>query len=132
MRPHPVDGLEPVSILVVDDDQAIRESIAEILEDEGYNVVTAGDGAQALQLLKRLRPKLIILDLNMPVLSGDEFRLVQRLDPDLRRIPTVVLSAVDRMPERASELQAAACIAKPIKLPDLLAVAEQFCGTAAR
>jgi CheY-like chemotaxis protein len=61
-------------------------------------------------------------------LSGGEFRLVQRLDPDLRRIPTVVLTAVDRIGELAAELEADLCLAKPLKLGELLDAVERYCG----
>jgi CheY-like chemotaxis protein len=121
---------DSVSVLVVDDDRAIRETVQEVLQDEGYSVVTAADGADGLRVLKALRPKLIVLDLNMPVLSGGEFRLVQRLDPSLCDIPTVVFTAGDRARERAVELEADGYLAKPIKLADLLAVVQRFCGTA--
>jgi CheY-like chemotaxis protein len=130
MRSRAFHDAESVSVLVVDDDDAIRETLREILQDEGYTVATAANGADALRILKGLLPKLIVLDLNMPHLSGDEFRLVQRLEPALRGIPTVVLSAVDRMRERAAELEADAYLAKPVKLHDLLTIVARFCGGA--
>lgn len=126
--PLPGTEIQTVSVLVVDDDQAIRESLGELLRHEGYTVATASNGAEGLSALKRFRPKLVVLDLNMPVISGDEFRLVQRLDPDLRRIPMVVLSAVDRVRERAADMEADAWLAKPVKVGDLLGVVERFCG----
>jgi CheY-like chemotaxis protein len=128
MRPGSGRGVPPVSVLVVEDDRAIREILCEILQDEGYTVATACNGAEALQLLKRLRPDLIVLDLNMPVMNGGDFRLVQRLDPAFRNIPTVVLSAVDRLQEHAAEIEAVLCLAKPVKLRELLAAVERFCG----
>jgi CheY-like chemotaxis protein len=129
MQPHSRQETEPsVSVLVIDDDCAIRETLSEILRDEGYTVATAGNGADALQVLKHVRPRLIVLDLNMPVMSGGEFRLVQRLDPSLRTIPTVVLTATDRVRERVAELDVDAYLAKPIKLGELFTVVERFCA----
>jgi CheY-like chemotaxis protein len=114
---------------VVDDDFAIREALGEILHDEGYTVATAANGAEALQILKHQRPEMILLDLNMPVMSGADFRLVQRLDPALRSIPTVVLSAAGRLRERTIDFEADACLKKPVRLADLLATVERFCGS---
>ncbi len=122
--------IDSTSVLVVDDDQAIQDTLREILQDEGYRVQTAGNGVEALRVLRRVRPSLIVLDLNMPILSGDEFRVVQCLDPALRDIPTVVLSAVDRLDARTPGLGVEVCLAKPIKLGDLLAVVKRFCGPA--
>jgi CheY-like chemotaxis protein len=99
-----VDTRSPASVLVVDDDRDIRDALQEILTGEGYTALAAANGAEALQLLKRFRPQVILLDLNMPVMDGGDFRLVQRLDPLLRQIPIVVLTAVDRMSERTADL----------------------------
>src|SRR5579862_4027549 len=94
MQPRFLTDIEDsLSILVVDDDRSIRQTLCEILQDEGYTVSTARNGAEALEILKHRRPRLILLDLNMPVMNGGDFRLVQRFDPVLRRIPTVVLTA---------------------------------------
>src|SRR4051794_16166586 len=106
MPPRFLAELEPsLSVLVVDDDRPIRDTLREILQDEGYIVSTAGNGAEALEILKHRRPRVILLDLNMPTMNGGEFRLVQRFDPALRRIPTVVFTAADRMSERVAELE---------------------------
>jgi CheY-like chemotaxis protein len=84
----------PACILVVEDDHAIRESIAELLADEGYTVACAANGAEALDLLLAdTRPNLILLDLMMPVMDGWAFRSAQKKDPRLAGIPVLVLSA---------------------------------------
>lgn len=83
------------TILLVDDNSDILEVVRVILENEGYVVATAGNGADALaQLRAGLVPRLIILDLTMPVMDGWEFRGHQLADPALRDIPTIVHSAV--------------------------------------
>lgn len=81
-------------ILLVDDSSDVLEVIRVILESEGYTVHTAGHGEDALAMLRSgLDPALIILDLNMPVMDGWEFREQQLADPALRDIPTIVYSA---------------------------------------
>ncbi len=115
-------------ILVVDDDRDIREVTADILTTAGYSVVTACDGRQALELLRSIRPALILLDLNMPNLDGADFRQQQRRDPDWIQIPTVLVSAANIEP--LLELACAACLRKPVKLRELLAVVGRFCAPA--
>ncbi len=115
-----------VSVLVIEDDFDIRQTICEVLEAEGLSVATAENGADALRVLTKVRPGLILLDLNMPIMSGSEFREAQSRDPVLREIPTVVLSAVDRMNERLAELSPHAAFRKPIKLPELVSVVKRY------
>jgi CheY-like chemotaxis protein len=90
-------------ILVVDDDSAIRETIATVLEDEGYRIETASDGAQALALLNRgVRADLILLDLMMPVMNGWEFRAQQLAVPGLAAIPVIAMTASARVDQHRS------------------------------
>jgi CheY-like chemotaxis protein len=87
----------------------------------------ASDGAQALAYLRDGgRPGLILLDLMMPRMGGAEFRMVQKVDPKLRHLPVVLLSADARMEERARELEVHGAIRKPIDLDELLAVIERY------
>jgi CheY-like chemotaxis protein len=109
-----------VSVLVVDDDFDIRDVVTDVLEQRGYTVASACDGAEALELLRELRPGVILLDLNMPVMSGSEFRAVQERDPALRAIPTVVMTAVGRMREHVAALNVEQALAKPMGLHELL------------
>jgi CheY-like chemotaxis protein len=111
-----------VSVLVIDDDDDIRDSLSDVLGEIGYSVATAVHGQHALELLREVRPQVILLDLNMPIMSGIEFRAAQRLDPVLRRIPTIIMTAVDRMPDRVEDLAAEEILPKPFQLPDLLAL----------
>jgi CheY-like chemotaxis protein len=88
------DGLAPETVLIVDDDVALRDAFAEFLADEGYDVVTADDGQDAFGYLHRgLRPCVILLDLMMRGMDGWEFRRQQVGDDDLKDIPVVVVSA---------------------------------------
>jgi CheY-like chemotaxis protein len=119
----------PVSVLVIDDDDDIRNLVAEILEGEGYSVATASNGVEALTILRQSTPRLILLDLNMPVMNGAEFNQARCENPDLRQIPTVIMSAADRMHERVGHLDLAGAIAKPIELEGLLSVVRRYCST---
>jgi CheY-like chemotaxis protein len=81
-------------VMVVDDERDIRRGIADALELEGYEVVEAADGREALQKLRRSeRPAAIVLDLMMPGMNGWQFRDEQRRDPELAGIPVIVVSA---------------------------------------
>jgi CheY-like chemotaxis protein len=107
-------------VLLVDDDEDIREALRAILEDEGFDVKVARDGSDALATLRDgLRPDVIVLDLMMPVMSGWQFRSAQREDPSLSGIPVVVLSATYEQPE---DLAVAASLRKPIDIDRLLEV----------
>ena len=121
-----------VSVLVTDDDDDIRDSIREVLEDEGYSVAVAAHGREALECLAEVRPQLILLDLSMPVMNGQEFRKAQLEHPIWKEIPVVVLSAAGRMQEKTSGMDAADLVAKPIKLDKLLLVVRRFCGDPTR
>jgi CheY-like chemotaxis protein len=86
--------LEPLTVLIVEDDDAVVEGTCDLLEAEGYYVVRARDGHDALDQLRRgLRPCVILLDLMMPRMNGWEFRQEQLRDDDLRDIPVVVITA---------------------------------------
>jgi CheY-like chemotaxis protein len=121
--PH-VDKL----VLVVDDDPDIRSTIREILEQEGYRVMDAANGLEALGRLRaESAPDLILLDLSMPVMSGTEFRSEQRKDPKLASIPVVVVTAVGNPEPKVSPLDVAAYLRKPVHLDELLGTVERFC-----
>jgi CheY-like chemotaxis protein len=114
-------------VLLVDDDPDIRESLAELLEYEGYAVVRAANGAQALARLRQPPlPCVILLDLMMPVMDGFEFREVQKRTPELADIPVVVITAGGRV-DRAS-IDVEECLAKPLQMPRLLAALARHCS----
>jgi CheY-like chemotaxis protein len=103
-------------VLVVDDEVDIRQAVSEVLADEGHQVTAAGDGAEALVMVRDFQPQLILLDLMMPGMSGWEFRRLQKDDPDLSTIPVVVLSALGK----DGALDAADYLQKPFDLEELL------------
>jgi CheY-like chemotaxis protein len=110
------------SILVVDDDQDIRESLADLLRDEGYAVDTACNGQEALEKMRTAPlPDLVIVDLMMPVVDGLVFRARQKADPALASIPVVLLTASGRIREIAGSFAFDDCVPKPIGISHLLA-----------
>jgi CheY-like chemotaxis protein len=119
----------PLTILVVEDDTDVREALVEALSEQGYVVASATDGKEALASLRAgARPGLILLDLMMPRMNGTEFRLAQRRDPDLAHIPVILLSADGAISEKATALETAGFIRKPIDLGELLGMIERVGG----
>ena len=116
-----------VSVMVVDDDEDIREILDEVLTRARYSVVTASNGATALDLLKSVRPRVILLDLNMPVMDGFEFLRIRKSDSATAEIPTVIMSALHRMRERIAELAVDDVLEKPVDLDHLLRVVKHYC-----
>ena len=113
--------------LLDEDDFDVREALAETLRDEGYRVECAVDGGEALDYLRAGgKPGLILLDLMMPRMSGTEFRMVQKVDPQLCGVPVVLLSADGRMEEKARALETDGAIKKPIDVDELLSTVERF------
>jgi len=111
------------TILIVDDEPDIRESLSDLLEDEGYAVVTASNGKEGLEQLPRLpRPCAVILDIIMPVMSGTEFYAAMQADPALADIP-VLVSTSD--PSRAPS--GALIMKKPIDVNRLLSTMAKLC-----
>jgi CheY-like chemotaxis protein len=115
-------------LLIVDDEVAILEALMDILSVEGYEVATAANGAEGLQQVGRDRPDLILLDLMMPVMDGQEMLRRLKDDPALRTIPVVVMSA-GRVTK--AELQGSQFLAKPFELDDLLDTLTAQLGKAA-
>lgn len=109
------------SVLVVDDDLAIRSVLSEILSREGYHVRVAENGAQALDTMRASRPDVVVLDLMMPVMSGWEVLAVTDEDESLRTIPILVASAMAApvaSPGRKGGVRT--CLSKPLDIPALL------------
>ena len=109
------------TVLVVDDDRAIRESLARALELEGYGVELASDGAVALAAIRDRRPDLAILDVMMPNIDGLTVCRVLRAERD--RLPILMLTARTETPDRVAGLDAGAddYLPKPFELDELLA-----------
>ncbi len=86
------------SVLVVEDDPAIRHLVRDLLREDGYDTEEAGDGLVALEQVRRSVPDLVVLDLFMPRMDGEEFLNVSRLVPGCASLPVLILSASDRVP----------------------------------
>ena len=116
------------NILVVDDDRSIRESLADLLSDEGYLVTTASDGMDALCKLRGEphRPCVILLDLMMPIMTGAQFYAELEIDPDLKTIPVVVISADGNVRQKAA-LFGGEYLPKPLRIESVLTVIERHC-----
>ncbi len=121
----PMVGARPSRrILIVDDDAALRRELSEVLSAEGYSIVTASDGKQALGYLeKNPAPSLILLDLMMPVMDGWELSATLKADPNLAPIPIVVMSCLEKSEANASLLGASGVLRKPLRLEKLIAIA---------
>jgi CheY-like chemotaxis protein len=107
-------------ILVVDDDDSIRQIVQLCLSDEGYRVREAPNGAEALQVLGNFDPELILLDLRMPVMNGWEFARRYRTLPG-PHAPIVAFVAALNSKEECRDLETVAILNKPFDLDDLLA-----------
>jgi CheY-like chemotaxis protein len=115
-------------ILLVEDDVELRDVLIVLFELNGYAVVGAQDGVEALTLMRNgLKPSLIIFDLMMPNKPGWEFRAEQLADPELAGIPTVAVSAAVRGEGLQRALQVDTFLAKPLDVDKLLAIAAMHC-----
>jgi CheY-like chemotaxis protein len=113
-------------VLVVDDDRAIRELLADVLDSEQYDVRTAGHGREALELLAEWPADLIVLDMAMPVMDGREFRHVQLTTPELASIPVLVLSATAGFLSEDATIGAKAVMNKPFEVDELLGLVDRW------
>jgi two-component system response regulator MprA len=108
-------------VLIVDDDLDIREALGEVLASEGFEVLLARNGTDALrQLDAGSSPEIILLDLTMPEMNGREFRDAQLRRPSWAAIPVVVVSADTNVRSAASDMGVAGFIRKPLELDELL------------
>jgi CheY-like chemotaxis protein len=118
------DPTDAVAVLLVEDDAAVVSSLGEALREEGLDVAAARNGREALALLRQgLRPSIIVLDLMMPVMDGWDFRYEQLLDPTLKEIPVVVITATGFSPSTIhAQLGQVDVLPKPVPYLDLLAL----------
>lgn len=107
-------------ILVVDDDSTLRETVGEVLRDEGYDVRRAANGVEALAELDGWAADLVILDVMMPVMDAYTFRMMQLARDGERSAPVLVMSAVPDLDGAARRLDAAGVVGKPFRLSLLL------------
>jgi CheY-like chemotaxis protein len=120
-------------ILVVEDDEAIRGLVSDVLRDDGYQVSEASNGVEALEQIRHQRPDLIVLDLMMPIMDGWAFVEECRRRPCCGEVPIVVTSASHDLPRTAERLRSfgvRTCLAKPFDVNGLLALVERYAPSA--
>ncbi len=122
------------NVLIVEDDPEVREMITTLLATEGFYAVAAGDGLEALHLLRTVRhrapdaPCLVLLDLKMPRLGGNEFRRAQLGDPTVANVPIAVMSGATDLEQRAEAMGAVATLTKPLDFDVLIEVVKRYCA----
>jgi two-component system, chemotaxis family, chemotaxis protein CheY len=126
-----VDNAAPRPILVVDDDEAILSAMELALSDEGYPVVVARNGRDALELARSASPWLILLDMKMPVMDGWAFAEAyrQQANPKTPRAPIIAMTAAHESERQTAAVAADGYIAKPFDLNDLLELVLRYAGS---
>jgi CheY-like chemotaxis protein len=107
-------------VLVVEDDEILRLTLADILLEEGFEIRSASNGREALEIIALWEPRLIILDLMMPEIDAFEFRRRQRIAGVAPKARVLVLSAARDLDAAAEQVGAHAWLAKPFRLTDVL------------
>jgi CheY-like chemotaxis protein len=120
------DGPSSCQILVVEDSAEVSEAIVTLLEQQGYRVNAAANGEEAIQLLHTHKPRLVLVDLIMPVLSGLDLIDAMRMDETLAQIPVVAMTASNLRPRGVTTLR------KPFGLNGLLGAAKLYCDDATK
>ena len=122
--------MTPARVLIVEDHAENRALFRTALEHYGHEVLEAGDGQRGLEILRRQRPDLLILDLGLPGIDGLEVARIIHEDPDLRAVPFVVLTAdvTEAARRRALELGAREYLTKPILPRELAGAVERHAG----
>lgn len=113
-------------ILVIEDDPDLQLMLATALELDGQHVVTAANGVEAFNLAQRHHPSLIVLDLMLPVMSGEEFRKAQLANDEIKAIPVLVVSARHDAALVAKRMDAVGCLTKPVDLETFSALVKTF------
>ena len=121
------------NVLIVEDDPEVRDMLRHLLSTAGFYAVAAQDGLEALHLLRAVRhrepdaPCLVLLDLMMPRLGGNEFRRAQLGDPTVANIPIVVMSGATDLEQRTKAMGAVATLAKPLDINVVMDVVKRYC-----
>ena len=111
-------------LLVIDDDEAVLRSLEKVFRSEGYEVATATNGVEGIDLFETLECDLVLLDLNMPLLDGWEtFNQFKRANP---KVPIIIITARPDQHDLARSAGAAALIEKPLNLPTLFGTMEHL------
>jgi CheY-like chemotaxis protein len=123
---NPKHSLSTNTVLIVDDDEEFRQALVEIVQDEGFRVETATSGMDALDKLRwGLRPCVVLLDMQMAVMTGWDFRAEQNRDATLSTVPVIAMTAGYWKDRDLGDY--AARISKPIQVPELKATLAKYC-----
>jgi CheY-like chemotaxis protein len=121
-------GADSPDILLVQDDSLLRELLAESLQQDGFIAITAGNGAEALRLARDRTPRLIVLDLDLPLMNGWQFLELRRQDRIVRKIPLIALGP---LPADGARAQGAdAHLPKPVQRPQLMSIIREMLSDA--
>jgi CheY-like chemotaxis protein len=124
-----LNAAHTASVLVVEDEPAVRTLLTLVLEREGYSVKTVGGAFEALHYLETHDPPaLILLDLGLGMTDGREFRRRQTDDPRLRPIPVVLISGATQLDIEADDLRADGYLPKPVPMDLLRTLVRRYCG----
>ena len=118
------------TVLVVDDDTSILDTVTSILSGEGYDVVSAASGQEALDAVALKQPLLILLDMRMPIMDG--WAVARALRAQGNSVPIIVMTAAESAKRWADEVGAEGYLAKPFGLDELLTIVERFRGPGGR
>jgi len=122
------------NVLIVEDDADTRDMLATLLATQGFHAVAAEDGLEGLHMLRTVRhqapevPCLVLLDLKMPRLGGNEFRRAQLGDPMVANVPVAVMSGAIDAEQLAKSLGAVAILTKPLDFEMLMKVVRRYCA----
>jgi CheY-like chemotaxis protein len=116
------------TILVVEDDDDIRLLLKTVLESEGYNVVEASTGRDAVSMASEVRPRLILMDISLPLLDGLSATRQIKTNDEMKDVTVVAVSAYDSAWRRAISAGCSELMAKPINVGELKAVVRRLLG----
>jgi CheY-like chemotaxis protein len=124
------EGVRVATILAVDDDPTIQQLLVVNLELEGYDVIVASDGEEALERIRKDKPDAVLLDVMMPRMDGMEVCKAAKADPETASIPIVILSAKAQQDDIAqgADVGADAYLTKPFDPLDLIETVQRFVG----
>src|SRR5439155_12040940 len=115
-----MSGMKGGRVLVVDDEPMVRDTLGQVLADEGYVVDLAVDGETALERVHAARPDAILLDLMMPGMNGRQFLQALRDDPTYANVPVLIMTAVHGLEVNLATLGASEVVEKPFNVDELL------------
>ena len=125
---HLPPNAKQISVLLAEDDRALRRLLEVVLERAGYQVVSASDGLEAMKLVLTTSIDVVVTDEIMPNLSGHEFCRFLRNSPTLSHLPIILLSALDRKETNPDAEQADAFLIKPVSGEKLIECIEELLG----